>query len=79
MAKGLAKDGAKMIEDAVDTFWDTLKHLINDLLVAFLIFVLLIFVVGELYAVFFMQSGNPLMLWLPVFLLFAALAYKVLD
>lgn len=64
---------------AVDSFWRELLRLASNLLAAFLVFVLLIFVLGVMYAVYFMQTGNTLLLWIPVFLLMVVLAYYVLE
>lgn len=61
------------------SFWDELKKLVGELLAAFLLFVFTIFVFGEMYAIYFMRTGNDFMLWLPVFCLMAVLAYKVIE
>ncbi len=65
--------------DTDASFWDELKKLFSDLLAAFLIFLLMIFVAGELYAIYFMNIGNGFFLWLPVFALIAVLFYKALE
>lgn len=64
---------------AAASFWEEMKKLLTELLSAFLIFVLLIFVLGELYAAYFMRAENPLLLWAPVVLLMAVLFYRVLE
>lgn len=66
-------------KDKGKSFWDEFMNLLKDLFAAFLIFILVIFVFGELYAIYFMNSGNAFMLWFPVLLLMAALFYKVLK
>ncbi len=66
-------------DEAETGFWDDVKKLFSDLLAAFLIFLALVFVAGELYTMHFMRAGNELMLWLPVAVLVAALFYKALE
>ena len=61
------------------SFWDELKKLMGDLLAAFLIFVLLVFVAGQFYAMYFMRADNPIMMWLPIGLLMVILAYKAIE
>lgn len=73
--ENVLQTGSKM----VGSFWNELVKLVTNLLAAFLIFVLVIFVFGELYAIYFMQIENAFMLWLPVFLLMVVLAYKVIE
>ncbi len=66
-------------EKSKTSFWDELRKLFTDLLTAFLIFLLLIFIAGELYAIYLMQIGNVLLLWLPVFVLMAVLFWKAIE
>ena len=60
-------------------FLDEIRKFMGDLLTSFLIFLLLIFILGEFYAMYFMRADSPLMMWLPVGLLMVILAYKVIE
>jgi len=73
--ENVLQTGSKM----VGSFWNELVKLATELLAAFLLFVFTIFVFGEMYAIYFTQTGNDFMLWLPVFCLMAVLAYKVIE
>jgi|GEM_PF-5710560 len=64
---------------AVNSFWKELVKFATDLFAAFLAFILLIFVLGVMYGVYFMQTGNTLLLWMPAFLLMVVLAYYVIE
>ncbi len=73
--ENILKTGGKMI----DGFWTELNKFASNLLASFIIFILSIVVFGQLYAYYFMQQGNELMLWLPTILLIVVLFYRVLE
>jgi len=52
---------------------------IGDVFAAILIFLLVVFVAGELWALTFMKSGNQVMLWFPVGLLICILLIKAVE
>ncbi|MBN2518423.1 MAG: hypothetical protein JXB14_06245 [Candidatus Altiarchaeota archaeon] len=67
------------LSEILNDYTKKLSKVIGDAFAAILILLLLIFVVGELWAVYFSKSGNAFMLWLPVVLLMVVLVVKALD
>jgi uncharacterized membrane protein (DUF373 family) len=67
----LSKSINKVINGAIKTA--------TDIFVAFLIFLLLVFVIGELWALQFSRTGNDFMLWLPIGLLMVFLFIKAIE
>lgn len=73
-----AKAPAKVAKPQ-ETFEKQAVKALKNLAVKSLAFLILVFVLGEAYAFYILRSGNPLMLWLPVFVLVAVLFYKVMG
>jgi TRAP-type C4-dicarboxylate transport system permease large subunit len=62
-----------------DSFKKEMSKLLSDMLSAFMVLLLSVFVLGMLYAYYFTSRGALAMLWLPVLLLVGLLIYKVLE
>jgi hypothetical protein len=62
-----------------DSFKEELGKLASNLLSAFLIFLLIIFIFGQLYGMYAARTGNAFIMWLPVLALVAILFYKILE
>ncbi len=67
------------ITKTVSGFMKELGKLARGAIAAFLIFVLFIFVVGELYALYMVRLNNSTALWGPVILLMAILFVKAVE
>jgi|GEM_PF-5165241 len=58
-----------------------LTKIVKNIAFATVIFIILVFLLGEAYAFYAMRYGNgsATLLWLPIFVLMAVLAVKILD
>jgi len=59
--------------------FEWLAKALKNALVASVVFIVLVFILGEVYAFYALKTGSALVLWLPVFVLVAVLFYKVID
>jgi len=67
------------LSETLNVYTKKLVDFAVDLFAAFLILMLVVFVVGEFWALHFTRTNNPLMLWLPVGLLMLVLVVKTVD
>jgi len=84
MADKASDKKAKPVEkktggNPVDGIVKWLSGLLKNALIAFAIFVLLVFIAGQAFAYYAMKSGGAALMWVPIILLVAILFYKVLD
>lgn len=68
-----------VLSESINKFIEGIVKSAADIFVAFVILLLLVFVVGELYALHFSRVGGGVMLWLPVGLLMLFLLIKAID
>ena len=67
------------LSKTLDSFVKKLFDIAADIFVVFLILLLVVFVIGELWALHFSRAGNDFMLWFPVGLLILILVVKAID
>lgn len=68
-----------MLSKSLNDWINKVLKTIKDVFAVILIFLLLVFVLGELWAMTFIKSNNQVMLWLPVGLLLLILFIKAID